>query len=63
MTKYHSTDNEIIKQTKNLKGNTFHVIPYTHSSLTGLFTCILLATMTMLFPGTSLGIKKINLTE
>ena len=63
MTKYHSTDNEIIKQTKNLKGNTFHVITYIHSSLTGLFTCILQATMTMLFPGNSLVIKKINLTE
>ena len=51
-----------IKRTEILKYTCFHVIPYIHSPVMGLFPYISLATMTM-FPGTSLVVKKTNWVE
>ena len=51
------------QKTKYIKDNKcFHVIPYIHSPVMGLFPHISMATMTT-FPGTSLIIKKINWVE
>ena len=48
-----------IKRTEILKYTCFHVIPYIHSPVMGLFPHISMATMTT-FPGTSLIVKKTN---
>ena len=51
-----------IKTTKILKYTCFHVIPYIHSPMMGLFPHISMATMTT-FPVTSLIVEKTNWVE
>ena len=51
-----------IKRTEILKYTCFHLIPYIHSPVIGLFPHRSMATMTT-FPGTSPNVKKTNWVE